>query len=153
MTSTHPKNENRPAGPLPSRDTLKQQAKRLRNDLAAHGQSISHARALEMIAHQWGARDWNTLTAMAATVHPGWAPGQRVTGRYLGHAFAGVVKAARQSANGYWALTLRFDEAIDVVTSTQFSAFRRQVNTTVNAEGQSPQKTSDGQPHMVLNLG
>lgn len=135
---------------IPSRDVLKSQAKRLRSDMSARGQSITHAQALETVAHQWGARDWNTLSAQAATHHPGWAPGQRVTGRYLGHAFQGQIKAARQQANGYWALTLRFDTAIDVVTSTHFSAFRRQVNTTVNAQGVSPQKTSDGQPHMAV---
>jgi hypothetical protein len=134
----------------PSRDVLKAQAKRLRADLAARGQTLSHAEALETVAHQWGARDWNTIAARAANSHPGWAPGQRVTGRYLGHPFVGEVKAARQSSSGYWALTLRFDRPIDVVTSELFSAFRRQVNTTVNAHGQSPQKTSDGQPHMVL---
>lgn len=136
---------------IPSRDVLKAQAKRLRSDLSARGQDMSHAQALETIAHQWGARDWNTLSAQACAIHTGWAPGQRVTGRYLGHAFTGEVKAARQSANGFWSLILRFDEAIDVVTSTQFSSFRRQVNTTVNADGHSPQKTSDGQPHMVLH--
>ena len=135
---------------IPSRDVLKAQAKRLRSDLATRGQTISHAQALEAIAHQWGVRDWNTLSAQASRVHPGFAPGQRISGRYLGHAFAGVVKAARQSANGYWALTLRFDEAIDVVASAHFSSYRRQVNTTVNHDGISPQKTSDGQPHMVL---
>lgn len=138
---------------LPTRDVLKAQAKRLRSDLAARGQSISHAEALETIAHQWGMRDWNTLSARAADAHPaGFAPGQRVSGRYLGHAFQGVVKAARQQANGFWALTLRFDAAIDVVTSRHFSAFRRQVNTTLTANGVSPQKTSDGQPHMVLDM-
>ena len=135
----------------PSRDVLKAQAKRLRADLAARGQPLSHAEALETVAHQWGARDWNTLAARAANTHRGWAPGQRVTGRYLGHPFAGEIKAARQSSSGFWALTIRFDAAIDVVTSAHFSSFRRQVNTTVNATGQSPQKTSDGQPHMVLD--
>lgn len=137
---------------LPSRDALKSQAKRLRADLATRGQTITHAQALETIAHQWGARDWNTLSAQAAETHPGWTPGQRVSGAYLGHPFTGVIKAARQSANGYWSLTLRFDEAIDVVTSELFSAFRRQVNTTVTPKGISPQKTSDGQPHMVLRV-
>lgn len=137
---------------IPSRDVLKAQAKRMRSDLAIRGQTISHAQALETIAHQWGARDWNTLSAKAATTHPGWAPGQRVSGRYLGHVFKGEVKAARQSANGFWSLTLRFDAPIDVVTSQLFSSMRRQVDTTVNADGQSPQKTSDGQPHMVLNI-
>ncbi len=136
----------------PSRDVLKAQAKRLRADLAARGQSLSHAEALETIAHQWGVRDWNTIAARAANTHPGWAPGQRVTGRYLGHPFTGEVKAARHSSSGFWGLTLRFDTAIDVVTSEHFSSFRRQVNTTVNGSGQSPQKTSDGQPHMVLDM-
>ena len=136
---------------IPSRDVLKAQAKRLRGDLAERGQTISHAQALETIAHQWGARDWNTLAALATTAHPGgYAPGQHVSGRYLGHAFDGEIKAARQSANGYWSLTLRFDAPIDVVASTLFSSFRRQVNVTVTPKGVSPQKTSDGQPHLVL---
>lgn len=136
---------------IPSRDVLKAQAKRLRADMASRGQDISHAAALETVAHQWGARDWNTLAAQSANHHPGWAPGQRVRGHYLGHPFTGKIKAARQAASGFWSLTLRFDEAIDVVTSDMFSAYRRQVNTTVNADGRSPQKTSDGQPHMVLH--
>ncbi|MEP5732358.1 MAG: glyoxalase superfamily protein [Sulfitobacter sp.] len=138
---------------IPTRDVLKAQAKRLRSDLARRGQNISHAQALETVAHQWGARDWNTLSAQAATTHPGWAPGQRVTGQYLGHRFGGHIKASRQAANGYWSLTLRFDAPIDVVTSEQFSSYRRQVNATVTSAGVSPQKTSDGRPHMVLDLG
>ena len=55
----------------PSRDVLKAQAKRLRADLAARGQSLSHAEALETIAHQWGVRDWNTIAARASNTHPG----------------------------------------------------------------------------------
>ena len=137
--------------PIPSRDVLKSQAKTLRKDMAARGQSMSHAEALETIAHQWGARDWNTAVALSAQASPGWAPGMRVHGRYLGHPFEGVIKAARQSSAGFWSLTMRFDTAIDVVKSKQFSAFRRQVNVTINSDGQSPQKTSDGQPHLVLN--
>ena len=138
---------------IPTRAALKAQAKRLRADLATRGQTISHAQALETIAHQWGARDWNTLSAQAAPAPPetGYAPGQRVTGHYLGHPFRGQIKAARQAASGFWSLTVRFDTPIDVVTSDKFSAFRRQVNATVNADGRSPQKTSDGQPHMVVH--
>ena len=136
---------------IPSRDVLKAQAKRLRGDLAERGQTISHAQALETVAHQWGVRDWNTLAALATTAHPaGYAPGQRISGRYLGHSFEGQVKAAHQSTNGYWSLTLRFDTPIDVVASKLFSSFRRQVNVTVTPKGVSPQKTSDGQPHLVL---
>ena len=136
---------------IPPRDVLKSQAKTLRSDLAAQGQVLSHAQALETVAHQWGARDWNTLSAMARDVHPGWTPGQVVTGRYLGHPFRGRIKAARLSANGFWRLTLRFDTPIDVVTSELFSSFRSQINAVVNAEGVSPQKTSNGQPHLILN--
>lgn len=140
-----------PTPQRPPRDVLKAQAKRLRADLGARGTAISHAEALETIAHQWGARDWNTIAAQTETDITGWMPGQRVTGRYLGHPFAGVIKAARQSANGFWSLTLRFDGAIDVVTSDLFSNFRRQVSMTVNAAGNSPRKTSDGQPQLVLD--
>ncbi len=135
---------------IPSVAVLKTQAKTLRKDLATRGQTISHAAALETVAHQWGARDWNTAAAQAASSATGWAPGDRVQGRYLGHPFSGVVKAARQASSGFWSLTLRFDAAIDVVTSAHFSAFRRQVNATVNADGHSPQKTSDGVPHLQV---
>ena len=138
--------------PVPPRDVLKSQAKRLRGDMAARGQIMSHAEALETIAHQWGARDWNTIATQARNDHASFTPGQTVSGRYLGHSFTGQVKAARISANGFWALTVRFDTAIDVVTSAHFSSFRRQVNATVNPGGVSPQKTSDGQPHMVLDI-
>lgn len=136
--------------PVPPRDILKSQAKRLRGDMAARGQIMSHAEALETIAHQWGARDWNTLSAQAAAPAQGWTPGDRVQGRYLGHRFTGVIKAARLSGSGMWSLTLRFDTPIDVVTSPLFSNMRRQINAVVDAQGVSPRKTSDGQPHLVL---
>lgn len=137
--------------PIPTVAVLKAQAKTLRKDLAARGQTITHAVALETVAHQWGARDWNTLVATAGTPAEGWSPGDRISGRYLGHPFTGVVKAARQASSGFWSLTLRFDAAIDVVASAHFSSFRRQVNATVNTQGHSPQKTSDGQPHLVVS--
>ncbi|GAB3835753.1 glyoxalase superfamily protein [Kribbella italica] len=38
-------------------------ARRLRGDLAAAGIEISHSLALELVAHQQGAKDWNTLAA------------------------------------------------------------------------------------------
>ncbi|ASM71887.1 MULTISPECIES: glyoxalase superfamily protein [Roseobacteraceae] len=139
---------------LPSRDVLKAQAKRLRADLAAQGTPISHARALETLAHQWGARDWNTLSARLGNDAPaGFTPGMAVTGRYLGHYFTGQVKAARMLAQGHWQLTLRFDRPVDVVTSALFSNFRQQLNCTVDASGASPRKTSNGQPQMVIDMG
>lgn len=41
----------------------KQMARRLRDDLADRGVPLSHSEALELVAHQYGARDWNTLAA------------------------------------------------------------------------------------------
>jgi catechol 2,3-dioxygenase-like lactoylglutathione lyase family enzyme len=38
-------------------------AQLLRSDLRAAGLDVSHALALELVAHQHGARDWNTLAA------------------------------------------------------------------------------------------
>lgn len=43
----------------------KSMAKRLRHDLAEAGNPITQATALEIVAHQWGDRDWNTLAARA----------------------------------------------------------------------------------------
>jgi hypothetical protein len=136
---------------LPSRDVLKTQAKRLRADLKSKGTSIAHAAALEMVAHQWGMRDWNTLVAKTEAAPVQWYPGQQVSGRYLGHAFRGIIKAARLASSGYWSLTVRFDDPVDVVESQYFTSLRRQVSATINATGTSPQKTSNGQPHMVLS--
>jgi catechol 2,3-dioxygenase-like lactoylglutathione lyase family enzyme len=41
----------------------KSMARRLRADLAARDVPLSHSEALELVAHQYGARDWNTLAA------------------------------------------------------------------------------------------
>ena len=48
--------------------------------LATAGINVSHSLALELIAHQYGARDWNTLAATAGahiTTTPASAPVQR----------------------------------------------------------------------------
>ena len=137
---------------LPSRDALKAQAKRLRAGLATNGHQITHSQALEAVAHQWGARDWNTLCATAKnTPQPTYRPGQAVSGRYLGHPFTGLVKAANARGRDYWGLTLRFDAPVDVVKSAHFSALRQQITCVVDASGCSAQKTSDGTPHVVLH--
>lgn len=137
--------------PLPTRAELKLQARRLRDRLAETGQAIGHAQALEAIARQWGARDWNTLAAAAPdTAPPRWQVGARVRGRYLGRDFTGRIKAAREACGGFWHLTLVFDRAVDVVASTRFSNLRRQVDCVLNGQGTSAEKTSDGTPHMVL---
>jgi len=41
----------------------KSMARRLRAELAARDITLSHSEALELVAHQYGVRDWNTLAA------------------------------------------------------------------------------------------
>lgn len=140
--------------PIPTRTALKSQAKRLRATLGDQGKIISHGQSLELIAQQYGLRDWNTLNAMAPeetrTNQLERNVGQIVSGQYLGHKFKGQIKSASQATSGHWFLTLVFDEAVDVVASEHFSNFRRQVNCTVGPDGRSARKTSDGQPQVIL---
>ncbi|MFK7941288.1 MAG: glyoxalase superfamily protein [Roseovarius sp.] len=138
---------------LPSRDALKAQAKRLRSALSDSGPTISHSKALEAVAQQWGYRDWNTLSAASDdALAPRLQIGQSVSGMYLGHAFTGQIKAISRHGASHARLTLVFDDPVDVVASEHFSALRRQINATVNAQGRTVEKTSDGQPHLVLHL-
>jgi len=141
--------------PLPSLAALKEQAKRLRADLEENGTTISHSRSLELLAHQLGFKDWNTLHASAGNRRPPSSImlGERVRGTYLGQAFEGDVIGIRtMGAGDRYRLTLHFDEPIDVVTFDSFSAFRQRINCTVDRSGQTAEKTSDGRPHLVLNL-
>ena len=137
---------------IPSPDGLKALAKRLREAMASAGTPMSHAAALETVARKHGFRDWNTAQAAAQRQkpRPRWQIGQAVRGSYLGHAFNGRIKAARENTGGYWQLTLLFDDPVDVVASERFSNFRRQVNCLVNAQGVTHERTSDGTPHLVL---
>jgi hypothetical protein len=57
------------ASQLPSIVAVKEQAKRLRAKLAAHGAVVGHSQVLEVIAHQYGYRDWNTFHAAIGN-HP-----------------------------------------------------------------------------------
>lgn len=137
---------------LPPRAALKDQARRLRATMADGGTALSHSAALEAIARQWGYRDWNTLSAAAPdeVAIPRWQVGQRVTGHYLGQAFAGRIKSATEASGGFWRLVLVFDDAVDVATSPRINNFRRQVRCTINGQGITAERTSDGQPHMAL---
>lgn len=54
--------------PLPTPDRAKAMARALRADLAADGHAVTHARALELVAHAHGLRDWNALAAARPAV-------------------------------------------------------------------------------------
>jgi hypothetical protein len=129
----------------------KAHAKSLRSALAADGTVISHAHALELVARQNGARDWNTLSArLAKAIPPSFHLHQRVQGRYLGQPFKGEISALSSSGSHY-SLIVRFDEPVDTVTFDSFSNMRRVVRGTVDITGTSLRKTSNGTPHLTLS--
>jgi len=140
---------------LPSLEALKLQAKRLRATLGTQGNPIGHAQALEMLAHQHGYKDWNTLHAAIGNRPPP-APvavGDRVRGHYLGQPFdADVIGVQTLSSADKFRITLNFDEAVDVVTFESFSAYRKRVSCTIDRAGRTAEKTSDGRPHLQLQL-
>lgn len=128
----------------------KAQAKSLRITLAAQGTIVGHAKALELVAHQNGARDWNTLSAqLAKAAPPAFYLHQRVKGHYLGQAFTGEIIAITSSSSGY-SLSVRFDEPVDTVTFEGFSNMRRVARGVVDAKGHSAEKTSNGMPHLII---
>jgi hypothetical protein len=139
---------------LPALETLKAQARRLRQSLTAEGNFITHSEALELLAHQHGFRDWNTLHAAAGN-RPATplALGAHITGHYLGQAFKGEIIALASLDHGsHYRLTIEFDEPVDVVSFDSFSAFRKRVNCTVAANGRSPALTGNSEPQMVIAL-
>lgn len=137
---------------LPTLAEAKTHAKRLRADLAEKVTEISHAAALEMVAHQHGFADWNGLhSAIGNRAPDGWAVGGRVQGRYLSQPFQAEVIAVEMLRPGWFRLVLNLDQPVDVVTFDSFSNFRKRVQTVVGPEGVSRERTSDGVPHMQLD--
>lgn len=140
---------------LPTLNDLKNQARRLRTRLETSGERISHSRALELIAAQYGYKDWNTL--YAATGNRAGAerlmPGAHVTGAYLGQPFSARVLGIRAitSSPGSYRISLDLDEAVDVVTFDSFSAFRKRVTGVIGTEGVSRERTSNGRPQLELS--
>lgn len=129
---------------------LKAQARRLRTQLRDNGVALSHGQALDLLARQHGLRDWNTLSARAGN-EIRLQVGDRVTGTYLGRAFAGVVKSLTVLDDaGYRRISVHFDMPVDVVRFDSFSSFRQRVTGLIGPDGQSPRRTSDGQPQLVV---
>lgn len=144
-------------------EALKNQAKHLRASLAKSGTTVSHSQSLELLAHQFGYKNWNVLHA---TVGNGPSPsskpatrntgpvqlGEVVEGHYLGQKFTGEVIGVSKGAGDRYRVTLDFKEPVDVVTFDSFSAFRKRVSCHVDRNGISPERTSNGQPHMQIQL-
>ncbi len=140
---------------LPTIDAAKAQAKRLRAKLADDGATVGHSRSLELVAHMHGFKDWNTLHAAIGN-RPRSSPvvpGQRVSGCYLGQRFDGqVIGVQNLSHPGRFRVTCKFDEPVDVVTFERWSAYRQRVSCVIDGTGTTVEKTSDGRPHMSIDL-
>ncbi len=130
----------------------KQMAKRLRTALADDQMTISHSRALELVAAQLGARDWNTLAARQPEM--GDTPflvGQRVEGTFNGKpAFGRVIGLSETIKPDLWRVTVKFDPPIDVVTSEHFSSERRRITMIVGIDGRSRRLTGTETGVMAL---
>ncbi len=134
--------------------SLKEQARRLRTELAHEGVAISHSKSLEILSGQLGYKNWNTLRAVVGqsqslsltTI------GTRVRGHYLGQAIEGEIVGVKAllASPGKYRVTLSFDNPVDVVTFNSFSNLRRLVSCIVDASGRATTRTSDGQPHLQL---
>ncbi|WP_120634685.1 glyoxalase superfamily protein [Ruegeria sp. EL01] len=131
-------------------EELKAQAKRLREKLDHAGTALSHSEALELVAHQHGVKDWNTLHAMAGN-RMRLRVGDRVSGHYLGQPFTAEIRGLTLLGDGaHRRVTLHFDAPVDVVRFDSFSALRQRVTGEVGWDGRSTRHTSDGEPQLVV---
>ena len=140
---------------LPAIDALKDEARRLRAKHDTDGAPISHSQSLELLAHRYGFKDWNTLHAAAADQPPPppLKAGDTARGVYLGQPFIGeVLDIEPLTPPGRFRVTLRFEEPVDVVTFDSFSNLRHRVTCTIDRSGKTVEKTSDGRPQMHLEL-
>ena len=136
----------------PSAQTLKSEAKALREDRAKSGQTLTHGAALEEIARSHGFRDWNTArAALPDRVPVPFQVGQRVKGFYLEQPFRGLLIGVQLSGNmQYYTVTIQFDEPVNVTPTFMFAANRHRVTAMVDIQGISPALRGNGQPQMRL---
>jgi hypothetical protein len=140
---------------LPTLSDLKSQAKRLRLAMSkTGGAEISHSKSLELIAKQYGYRDWNTLHAAAqSNGFRLFAVGDRVNGQYLGQTFEGeILGFSKTGPSGTYRVTIQFDAPVDVVTFDSFSSYRSRVTCTIRENGVAVNRTSDGRPHLIMDF-
>jgi hypothetical protein len=136
----------------PSAQTLKSEAKALREDRAKTGQTLTHGAALEEIARSHGFRDWNTArAALPDRVAVPFQVGMRVKGFYLEQPFRGLLIGVQLSGNmQYYTVTTQFDEPVNVTPTFMFAANRHRVTAMVDIQGISPALRGNGQPQMRL---
>lgn len=137
---------------LPSLTAAKAEAKALRSSQKAEGIALSHAKALELIAKRYGFRDWNTCKASLPDLASSLVVGGRVKGSYLSQPFAASVVRAEDRGNGWTYVALGLDYPVDVVRFDSFSSLRQRVQAVIGPNGHTRECTSDGVPHVVLDI-
>lgn len=135
----------------PSIQTLKSEARALREERARAGTPLAHGAALEEVARRHGYRDWNTASAtLPERVAIPVQVGQRVAGSYLGRPFTGLCIAMKLLADmQHYEVTVNFDRPVNV-SRFSWPIERRRVTATVGLDGISLSHTSDGEPHMRI---
>lgn len=137
----------------PSIQTLKAEAKALRQERAVAGTPLGQGEALEEIARGHGYRDWNTASAaLPERVAVPVQVGQRVNGKYLSRSFAGMVVGVKLLADmQHYEVTVKFDRPVNVSKFASMVIERQRVTATVGLDGISMSHTSDGEPHMRIS--
>ncbi len=136
----------------PSSQSLKAEAKNLREHRVRAGQPMTHSAALEEVARSHGYRNWNTARATLPdrTAVP-FQIGMRVRGFYLEQPFSGLLIGAQLvSGMQHLTVTVQFDEPVNVTPNLMFAAHRKRVTATVDARGISPALRGNGRPQMRL---
>ena len=172
MTSTLQKEKHLPhadetalVAALPSRAHVKQMAGRLRSALKARSIDVGYSMSLELLAQQFGFRNWNILSSKlpddsaasddGAEAKPLLFPvmvGQRFEGRYKGTSFACTLLGITLTRNGLAKVVLHLDVPLDVVTFESFSSHRTRLQMIIDPEGYSCTALGkpDGRFHLFL---
>src|SRR5690606_39922537 len=112
-----------------SAQTLKSEARALREDRARSGQPITHSAALEEVARTHGYRDWNTARAdLPDRVAVPFQVGMRVKGFYLEQPFRGMLIGVQLALDmRHYTVIVQFDEPVNVTPDFMFAAHRQRV--------------------------
>ena len=137
---------------IQSAQTLKSEAKSLREERAKSGETLSHGAALEAVAKAHGFRDWNTArAALPDRVAVPFQVGQRVKGLYLEQPFKGMLIGVQLLSDmQHYTVTVLFDEPVNVTPTFMFAAYRHRVVSTIDIHGTSSALRGNGHPQMVL---
>ena len=136
----------------PSAQTLKSEARALREARNNAGENLSHGAALEAVAKAHGYRDWNTArAALPDRVNVPFQVGGRVKGLYLDQPFTGMLIGVQVLSDmQHYTVTVVFDTPVNVTPNFMFASNRHRVVSTIDIRGVSSALRGNGHPQMVL---